>query len=100
MFDEKSPYQGLETASLYKTDASGRAALYLYKRRRILPRLDAQVTLLEHQVSEGDRLDNITTRYLADPLQAYRVYDANLLLHPQELLLSARRRVRIAMPGL
>ena len=72
-----------------------------FQRRRFLPQPSRQATLVEHQVRQGERLDNITARYLADPLQAYRVYDANPILHPQELLdaQAVNRRLRIAMPG-
>ena len=42
-------------------------------------------------VTEGDRLDNITARFLGDPTQFWRVCDANLALLPDELEKSMRQ---------
>jgi hypothetical protein len=99
MFDPASNYYHLETASLYSTDDTGRTTLYLYKRRRFLPSFSGQTMLVEHRVRQGDRLDNLAAQYLRDPLQAYRLYEANPVLHPDELLTSLHRRIRITMPG-
>jgi hypothetical protein len=50
-------------------------------------------------VTETDRLDQIAALGYGDPLQAYRLLDANAVLHPRELL-TVRRRLRIALSGL
>ncbi|RPI88962.1 MAG: LysM domain-containing protein, partial [Planctomycetaceae bacterium] len=53
-----------------------------------------------HLVTEGDRLDNITARYLGDPTQFWRVCDANLVLLPDELSDEPGESIRIALPRL
>jgi hypothetical protein len=54
--------------------------------------------LVEHTVVQGERLDNITARYLGDPTQFWQVCDANGVLEPAELE-QLGRTVRIALPG-
>ena len=54
--------------------------------------------LLEHTVTEGDRLDNIAARYLGDPEQFWRICDANGVMRPDELTETVGRRLRITMP--
>lgn len=94
-----SRYDGVETAtlSLRRSDGSEREVRYL--RRRFLPQLprDAEV-LAEHRVVDGDRPDNLAARYLDDPLQFWRLADANGVLHPLELTARIGRVVRITLP--
>jgi len=71
-----------------------------YKRRRFIPPTDGQTTLVEHTVTQGERLDNITARYLGDPLQFWRICDANLALDPEELTDETGRTIVITMPQL
>ena len=56
------------------------------------------VTLVEHMVTRGDRLDLITARYIGDPTQFWRVCDANDVLRPDELTQEVGFRIRIALP--
>ena len=95
MFDPASRYAPLETAT--HTTPDGREVRYV--RRRFVPPPDAGATLVEHTVVEGDRLDNVTARYLGDPQAFWRVCDANLVVHPDELSDEIGRRIRIALPG-
>jgi hypothetical protein len=53
--------------------------------------------LQEHEVTQGDRLDNITHRYLGDPEQFWRLCDANGAMRPEELEVPGRR-LRITLP--
>ena len=76
-----SRYHALDTATWRAPD--GRAIAY--KRRRLLPRLDAFVTIAEVEVAAGDRLDRIATTTLGDPEQFWRLCDANDVLAPSEL---------------
>jgi hypothetical protein len=99
MFDPTSRYYGIETARLTVTDEDGQSRLIAYKRRRFIPPADGQTTLLEHTVSQGERLDQLTARYLGDPTQFWRVCDANNVLQPIELEASGRV-VKIALPQL
>jgi hypothetical protein len=51
-------------------------------------------------VTQGERLDNITARYLGDPLQFWRLCDANGALDPEELTDETGRTIAITMPQL
>lgn len=98
MFEPTSRYIAIETAKMTLTDRDGRPRVIAYKRRRFVPSLDGTVTIVEHLVAEGDRLDNITARYLGDPTQFWRVCDANLVLLPDELTDEPGESIRIALP--
>lgn len=100
MFDPTSRYYSLETAKLEVADADGAPRVIAYKRRRFIPPADGQTTLVEHTVTQGERLDNITARYLGDPLQFWRICDANLALDPEELTDETGRTIAITMPKL
>ncbi len=93
LFPPTSRYHGLETAIL--ETAGGKTIVYL--RRRFLPPLDRFHLLQEHRVEQGDRLDNVTFKYLGDPEQYWRVADANPILRPGELE-AVGRGVRITLP--
>jgi hypothetical protein len=93
-FPLNSRYQLIETATIETSD--GRTVRYL--RRRFVPSPDRFVPLQEHLVVEGDRLDNITARYLGDPEQFWRVCDANRAMRPDELTEEIGRRLRITLP--
>src|SRR6266568_2915055 len=94
MFPVTSRYYSTETATLETID--GRTLIYL--RRRFLPDSARSVPLAEHLVTEGERLDNITARYLGDPEQFWRVCDANNAMRPEELTAEIGRRLRIPLP--
>ena len=94
MFDPNSRYYNLETAVLETPD--GREVAF--KRRRFLPQGSAMPLLTEVTVIEGDRLDTITARTLADPEQFWRIADANDAMDPTELTETPGRRLRIALP--
>lgn len=74
----------------------GREVQYL--RRRFLPPAERFALLQEHVVEEGDRLDNITARYLNDPLQFWQIADANNAMNPAELTAEIGRHLRITLP--
>ena len=84
-FEPNSRYYNVETEQLTVTDRDGRERVIAYKRRRVIPSYEDQPTLAEHRVTEGDRLDNVTARYLGDPTQFWRLCDANVVLKPEEL---------------
>ena len=58
----------------------------------------ASRSLQEYLVTEGDRLDNITAKYLGDPEAFWRVCDANPIQRPEELE-EIGRRIRITLAG-
>ena len=47
---------------------------------------------------QGDRLDNITAKYLGDPEQFWRLCDANAAVRPDELTETIGAKVRITLP--
>ena len=94
MFPFTSRYFGIPTAQL--ETAEGKRVAYL--RRRFVPPPERFDLLLEHTVSEGDRLDNIAAQHLGDPEQFWRVCDANGAVRPEELTEQAGRRLRITLP--
>jgi len=93
-FASTSRYYGLETAELELPD--GRKVAYV--RRRFVPQPERFALLQEHEVTEGERLDNITARYLGDPELFWRVCDANRAMRPDELTETIGRRLRITLP--
>ncbi|HYG09241.1 MAG TPA: hypothetical protein VD835_04640 [Pyrinomonadaceae bacterium] len=98
MFDTNSRYFNLETATINVPDEEEGAREIRYVRRRIIPSAENQTTLVEHTVAQGERLDQITARYIGDPTQFWRVCDANNVLQPEELE-ETGRVIKIALPG-
>jgi hypothetical protein len=93
-FPATSRYYNFETATLETPD--GRTLIYI--RRRFVPPSERFSLLQEHLVVQGDRLDNITARYLGDPEQFWRVSDSNRAMRPEELTETIGRRLRITLP--
>jgi hypothetical protein len=89
-----SRYYSVEMAALELP--GGKTLVYL--RRRFIPAPERFQLLQFHTVTEGERLDNITARYLGDPEQFWRVCDANNAMRPQELTETIGRRLRITLP--
>src|SRR5262245_9911163 len=94
LFTPTSRYYTVETAEMIRPD--GEKVVYL--RRRRVPQPDDFVTLQEHSVVEGDRLDNVTAAYLGDPEQFWRLCDANNALEPDELTEIVGSKIRITLP--
>jgi hypothetical protein len=69
-----------------------------YVRRRFVPQPERFELLQEHRVTQGDRLDTLTARYLGDPEQFWRVADANRAMQPDALTAEVGRRLRITLP--
>ena len=94
VFPPTSRYHSIETATLVLPNGTE----IVYLRRRFLPSSDRFTLLQEHVVTQGDRLDNITARYFGDPLQFWRVCDANDAMNPPDLTAEIGRRLRITLP--
>jgi nucleoid-associated protein YgaU len=93
-FPPTSRYYQIETGT-YET-ADGKKIVYV--RRRFVPSADRFELIQEHTVVQGDRLDNITARYLGDPEQFWRICDANNAIRPNELIETIGRKIRITLP--
>ncbi len=100
MFDSTSRYYNFETATLNMLDSEGNVREVKYIRRRFIPRQSDETTLVEHTIAEGDRLDNVTAKYLGDPLQFWRVCDANNAMNATELTEEVGTVVHITLPQL
>jgi len=94
LFAAGSRYLGIDTATF--TTADGQSIVFL--RRRLIPPLEEHSLLQEHTVVEGDRLDNLSAKYLSDPEQFWRICDANLAMRPNELTGTPGVKIRIALP--
>lgn len=101
MFESTSRYAKLNVKTHRAPDPAGGAEPreIRHVERRFLPPAGSATPLLEHAVTEGDRLDNLTAKYLGDPTQFWRVADANPAMAPEELTKEAGRRIVIALPG-
>lgn len=99
MFEPPSRYAEIETAVHETRGPDGEPRPLRYVRRRFIPPAGAGTTLLEHLVTGGDRLDNLTARYLGDPTEFWRVADANGAMRPEALTEEPGRRIRIALPA-
>ena len=95
MFPPTSRYHGIENAKY--EPAEGKEIAYL--RRRFVPAVSPNTPIVaEHVVTQGERLDNITARYLGDPEQFWRLCDANNAMWSDELTRTVGRRLRITFP--
>lgn len=94
LFAVTSRYHHVGTA--VHTTLTGKKIIYL--KRRLLPPSSNFSLLQEHSVSERERLDNITAKYLGDPEQFWRLCDANDAMHPNELTDTVGRKIRITLP--
>lgn len=100
MFEPTSRYAKLnvKTLSVPAPNSNDEPREIRYVERRFLPPLNESVPVIEHTVVEGDRLDNITAKYIGDPTQFWRVADANHQMHPEELTDEPGSRVIITLP--
>ncbi len=92
-FPPSSRYHAVGTTSLETPD--GRTIVYL--KRRVVPPPERFALLTEHEVVQGDRLDNVTAKHLGDPEQFWQLCDANGAIDPAELE-EVGRRLRITLP--
>jgi hypothetical protein len=89
-----SRYAACDVAVLTRADGSQLA----YLRRRFVPDPSRFETLLEHTISEGERLDNLTATFLDDPEQFWRLCDANRTVRPTELTDELGATIRVTLP--
>jgi hypothetical protein len=90
MFFRNSRYVAVPDAIF--VDRSGREIVY--KRLRPTPLPPVQQG---HTVALGERLDRIAFQHYGDPEQFWRIADANLALHPEELTDEVGRVLGIAL---
>lgn len=100
MFNSTSRYYNIKIATVDMPNGDGTTRTVRYVQRRVIPHPDYGLTIIEHTVVEGDRLDNITARYLGDPTEFWLVCDANNILRPNDLTDTPGRVIKIALPRL
>lgn len=93
-FPPNSRYHTIPLARL--TTADGIEVAYL--KRRFVPPPENFALLEEHTVTEGERLDQISAKYLGDPEQFWRLCDANGAIRPDELIEQIGGSIRITLP--
>lgn len=83
-------------AEVRKTTLNGREVGYLA--RRLVPGPERYATLGALVVQAGDRPDTLATRAIGDPEQYWKIADANVVLHPNELTEVVGAKVRLTLP--
>ncbi|SAL04850.1 hypothetical protein AWB78_07162 [Caballeronia calidae] len=76
--------------------ADGKPVSYLA--RRLLPDPERLTVLAYVPTQAGDRLDVFAARVLGDGDQWWRVADAHLLIHPEDLEEPVGRRLTVPLP--
>ena len=93
MFDFTSRYAKLPTMTYTAPDGQ----VIAYVARRFLPVGDTMPLLAQVTVGARERLDLLTYRTLGDPLQFWRIADANNAINPFDLE-DDGRTLRIPVP--
>ena len=75
------------------TGADGVQVAYLG--RRIIPQPDIYAVTQDYGVVDGDRLDNLASKYLGDPLLYWMICDANGGVDPDELTAQTGQTIKI-----
>ncbi len=96
MFDPSSRYYALETK--YYTTTEGLKVAY--QSRRFLPAGSSMSALKHIKTAENQRIDQITSVNLGDPLRFWSVCDANESMNPWDLVATPGKDLIIPMPQL
>jgi nucleoid-associated protein YgaU len=95
MFDPKSRYANLAVETYNPNSTTS----IPYVSRRFLPQAEDMPTLQQVTVQAGDRIDLIANRTLGDPLQFWRICDANDAMYPLALTSQPGQVLVIPVPG-
>jgi len=98
MFDSTSRYASLATKTMGLTGSDGVTRTVRYVQRRIIPPTDNDLTVIEHVVTQGDRLDLLAARYLGDPTLFWQICDENDVMKPEELNERIGQIIKITLP--
>jgi hypothetical protein len=69
----------------------------MYLGRRIVPQAAIYATTQTYVIADGDRLDNLSAAFLADPLLYWMICDANGALDPEDLTAQSGRQIAIPL---
>jgi hypothetical protein len=97
MISPGSRYAQVGTASL-QVVRNGQPLEIKFLRRRFIPPLVGQVSFVNHLVRQGERIDNITAKYLNDPTLFWRVCDFNQVLRAEDLTDTPGTIIDVALP--
>ena len=93
-FEATSRYYGKQLTSSVTIEGE----TVIHTTRRFVPPPENFSFLQFHYVEQGDRLDNITYKYLADPQQFWKLCDANRVDKPDDLVKEVASAIRITLP--
>ena len=93
-FEATSRYHGNKLTSSVTLDGE----TIIHTTRRFVPPPENFSLLQYHFVEQGDRLDNVTYKYLGDAEQFWKLCDANRVDKPEDLLEETGRAIRITLP--
>lgn len=92
MFEPNSRYNICGDAFVITNDGN----TIKYKKRRFIPKeKEGQTTIFEVDIVTGDRIDLISSKYLADPEQFWRLCDMNGVMHPLDLTEKIGKTIKI-----
>jgi len=92
MFEATSRYNECGDALIVTNDGN----TIKYKKRRFIPKeKENQITILEIDIVTGDRIDLISSKYLADPEQFWKLCDMNGVMHPLDLTAEVGKTIKI-----
>ena len=101
MFSKSSRYAALKQLK-YKSSsaktAGGKDLEIIYAARRFIPNVNRFTIATPALVTNDDRLDNVTYKYLADPTLFWWNADANDVMHPEELESEYDKLINIPTP--
>lgn len=93
-FAPASRYHGKQLTSSVTIDGE----TVIHSTRRFVPPPENFSLLQFHFVEQGDRLDNIAHKYLADPELFWKLCDANRVDKPDDLVAVVGKAIRITLP--
>lgn len=100
MFDRNSRYHEIEEANLVVNAEDGSTREVPYITRRFIPQPPTHPPAGSHTVTEGERLDHIAARALADPTLFWHLVDGTDALDPDELTATPGSVIDIHLPGM
>jgi hypothetical protein len=79
----------------FYTRSDGAQVAYL--QRRIIPQPSIYTALQSYVIVDGDRLDNLSARFLGDPLLYWMICDANRATDPDDLTAQSGSTIQIPL---
>jgi hypothetical protein len=97
MINSTSRYAQVGTSSLTVT-RNGLPSQIQFLNRRFIPPNAGQISFVKQTVQQGDRVDNLTAKFLNDPTVFWRIADFNVVFRADELTETPGRVIEIALP--